>query len=286
MPELPEVQTVVNHLARKIRGKVFGKAVIYAPKMVNKDFAENLKNKKVQNVSRRGKMIIIDLAGDSALLVHLKMTGQLVFIDNKGKASGGGHPINSMNFDVHSPNRFTRIILNFKDKTHLLFHDIRKFGWMRVLPDEAVEKITAKYGVEPLSKEFTLKHLTALIRRRPNLKIKQFLLAQELIAGIGNIYADESLFAAKIKPMRQAKTLKSAEIKKLHQAIISKLKEAVKYGGTSVNTFVSATGQRGRFADMLKVYQRGGQKCGNCRTVLSKAKIGGRGTVYCARCQK
>jgi len=286
MPELPEVQTVVNHLARNIRGKVFGNVVINVPKMVNKDFAENLKNKKVQNVSRRGKMIIIDLAGGSALLVHLKMTGQLVFIDNKGKASGGGHPINSINFDVHSPNRFTRIILNFKDKTHLLFHDIRKFGWMRVLPDEAVEKIVAKYGIEPLSKEFTLKFFTALLGRRPNLKIKQFLLIQELIAGIGNIYADESLFAAKIKPLRQAKTLKPAEIKKLHQAVVSKLKEAIKYGGTSVNTFVQATGERGRFVERLKVYKRGGQSCLSCHAALLKTKIGGRGTVYCARCQK
>ena len=220
MPELPEVQTVVNHLAQNIIGKVFENSLIHAPQMVNLDFAKNLKNKKIKNVSRRGKMIIIDLAGGSTLLVHLKMTGQLVFVDNQGKASGGGHPINFKNFDVRSPNRFTRIILNFKDKTRLLFHDIRKFGWMKVLPNETVAKIVEEYGVEPLSKEFTLKVFTALLDRRPNLKIKQLLLLQNLIAGIGNIYADEILFAAKVRPTRQIKTLTRLQVISPNQLII------------------------------------------------------------------
>jgi len=111
-------------------------------------------------------------------------------------------------------------------------------------------------------------------------------MTQELIAGIGNIYADESLFKAKISPVKSVKSLKSGEIKKLHQSIIKKLKEAIKAGGTSVNTFISSSGQRGKFAEKLKVYQRGGQKCFYCQSILKKIKIGGRGTVYCEKCQK
>jgi formamidopyrimidine-DNA glycosylase len=250
------------------------------------NFRSMIKNLKVKSVSRRAKIIVIELTGDKFLLVHLKMTGQLIYVDRAGRASGGGHPINSKDIDLHKPNKFTRIILDFKDSSHLLFHDVRKFGWMKIVDKKQLAKINEQFGVEPLSGEFTLKKFKEILERRPNLKIKQLLMTQELIAGIGNIYADESLFAAGISPLRQAKTLKPAEIKKLHQAIVKKLKAAVKLGGTSVNTFVHPSGERGRFVEKLKVYGRGGQKCLRCKSILKKIKLAGRGTVYCPNCQK
>ncbi|MFA6304975.1 MAG: bifunctional DNA-formamidopyrimidine glycosylase/DNA-(apurinic or apyrimidinic site) lyase [Patescibacteria group bacterium] len=286
MPELPEVETVVNHLAKKIIGKVFLTCSVLAPKMVSKNFSREIKNARVSKVLRRGKMIIIKLAKEKYLLVHLKMTGQLIYLDPQGKASGGGHPINFKNFDVKQPNKFTRIVLNFKGGSCLLFHDIRKFGWMKIVDQEQYQKIIAKYGVEPLTKDFTVKKLTDILKKRPRANIKQLLLMQDLIAGIGNIYADESLFDVGVHPLRLAGQLTEGEIKFLHRSIIKKLRQAIKLGGTSVNTFVSASGERGRFVSKLKVYQRGGQECHNCRAILKKIKLGGRGTVFCLNCQK
>jgi len=266
MPELPEVQTVVNHLAAKIKGRIFKSAEIKVPKMVSNNFKSAVLSRKVIGIKRRGKMIIIELSGNRYLLVHLKLTGQLIFVDRQGKASGGGHALENGNIDLTRPNKFTRIILNFKDGGRLLFHDLRKFGWMRIVDKLEVDKVIRQLGVEPLSKEFTLKKFIEILKKRPKLKIKQFLLNQELIAGIGNIYADES--------------------KKLRQSVIKKLKEAIKFGGTSVNTFVHPSGERGKFVSRLKVYKRGGQKCLRCGEILKKIRLGGRGTVYCFKCQK
>lgn len=286
MPELPEVQTVVSHLAREIKGKVFSDCQVKVSKMVNPKFKGKIQKAKVKSVNRRAKMIVIKLSNNQYLLVHLKMTGQLVFVDRQGKAAGGGHPIKSSNFEITKPNKFTRIILKFKDGSRLLFHDVRKFGWMKIVNQSEYRRIINQFGIEPLSKEFTVKKFQEILKKRPNLKIKQFLMNQELIAGIGNIYADESLFDAKIKPLRQVKSLKPAEIKRIHQSIIKKLKEAIKSGGTSVSTFVSASGERGKFVEKLKVYKRAGKKCKRCQNVLKRVKIGGRGTVYCSKCQK
>ncbi len=275
MPELPEVQTVVNHLAKKIIGKIFSDSEVRVKKMVNKNFSKLIKNKKIIKIRRRGKLIIIELSDNKYLLVHLKMTGQLIFVDQKGRASGGGHPINSKDFDLTKPNKFTHIILKFKDGSHLLFHDLRKFGWMKIVNDQRLSLIEREYGVEPLSKDFTLNKFQDILRKRSNLKIKQLLMRQELIAGIGNIYADESLFEARIRPQRTIRLLKPLEIK-----------EAIKFGGTSVNTFVHPSGKKGNFIKKLKVYQRAGKKCLRCGSILRKTKIGGRGTVYCEKCQK
>jgi len=286
MPELPEVQIVVNHLAKNLIGKVFSNCEVKAGKMVNKNFKKLIKNKKILGLERMGKMIVIKLVKENYLLVHLKMTGQLIFVDQRGSPSGGGHPINAQGFYLTKPNKFTRIILNFTDGSRLLFHDLRKFGWMRIVDQDQLLKIKDQYGLEPLSKNFTISRFTEVLKKRPNLKIKHLLMSQELIAGIGNIYADESLFDARIKPLRQVKTLKETEIKKLHQAIKKILKSAISHGGTSVNTFVHPTGKRGSFVEKLKVYQRGGQPCLSCKRILKKIKLAGRGTVYCDHCQK
>lgn len=286
MPELPEVENVVKHLAKNISGKVFSDCQIKVSKMVNKNFKKLLKSKIIKKVRRRGKMIIIELSDNKYLLIHLKMTGQLIYVSSKGQIAGGGHPINAKDFVLARSNKFTRIILRFNDGSQLFFHDMRKFGWMKIVKFDDLQKIENQYGIEPLSARFTFSKFKDLLQKKPNLKIKQFLMRQEIIAGIGNIYTDESLFEARVRPERRIKTLKEHEIKKLYQAIKKILKSAISHGGTSVNTFIQPTGERGRFIKKLKVYQRGGKPCVNCRNVLSKIKVGGRGTVFCPHCQK
>jgi len=286
MPELPEVQTIVNDLSNKICGKVFFDCEIKTSKMVSQGFKKEVIGRKIISISRRGKMIIIKLTDNKFLLVHLKLTGQLIFVDKTGMAAGGGHPIEALDLDLTKPNQFTQIILTFKDKSQLLFNDLRKFGWMRIVDKVEVDEVIREYGVEPLSKDFTLEKFKEILARRPNLKIKQLLMMQELIAGIGNIYADESLFDARVNPLQRVRTLTQTQIKNLHQSIIKKLTEAIKFGGTSVNTFVHPSGERGKFVSQLKVYQRGGQKCFKCGSILKRIKIGGRGTVYCEKCQE
>ena len=192
MPELPEVQTVVSQLDTKIKNKIILKAEVLAPRSVNlpaKDFLKVVKDKKVLSVSRRAKLIIIDLAGEWWLLSHLKMTGQFVFCDNKKCTVSGGHPIGNIG---ELPNKFSRVILDFKDGSRLFFNDIRRFGWVRLVNEEQLKKELSKYGPEPLTSSFNSKFLQSICDRYKNRKIKQILLDQSLIAGLGNIYANDA----------------------------------------------------------------------------------------------
>ncbi len=283
MPELPEVQTVVNGLANKIIGKVFFNTRVLVPRMVSTNLKKSLINKKVLGVVRRAKMIVMELNHNYYLVIHLKMTGQLIYIDQHGKAVGGGHPIN---YEVTKPNKFTRIILYFKNSSFLLYNDVRKFGWLKLLKREEYLKLSAKHGLEPLSKEFTLNKFKEILESRPKSKIKQLLLDQGKIVGLGNIYVDECLFKAKIKPMRAVLSLKGKELSRLYLAIKLTLNEAIKCGGTSVSTFINSSGEKGKYVEKLKVYGRGNLSCYSCKNKLKKIKIAGRGTVYCSKCQK
>ncbi|MFH1225966.1 MAG: DNA-formamidopyrimidine glycosylase family protein, partial [bacterium] len=183
MPELPEVETLRRELINKIRGRVIKNIEVDAVKLINvplKVLNQTIKNKKIKSVSRRAKVLILELANGFYLLIHLKLTGQLVLGD--------------------SPTKFTRIIFNFTDGRKLFFNDLRKFGWLKLLNQKQMEKELAGYGVEPLSQEFTLAKFKEILNKRKKAKIKPVLLDQKSIAGIGNIYADESCFYAKIKP--------------------------------------------------------------------------------------
>src|SRR3989344_3148161 len=177
MPELPEVETVASGLAGKITGKVFKAAEVRAGRMVSKGFRKLIRNKKIKRVYRRAKLIVMELSSGESIVAHLKMTGQLIFVDRLGKAVGGGHPIKGL--ALAEDNRFTRIILDFKGRGRLLFHDVRKFGWLKLVSREELDKIFAKHGVEPLSREFTLKKFRAVLQRRPGMRIKQLLMSQE-----------------------------------------------------------------------------------------------------------
>lgn len=284
MPELPEVETIVRDLDKKLENKKI-LAIESRDKKVWQVAAGDVKNildKKIRGVERRAKMIIFNF-GDYYLIMHLKMTGQLVYKD-KAALIAGGHPIISQ--DKKLPHKFTRVIFKFNDKSALYFNDVRRFGWIKLAAKDKFIELDRRLGLDPLGRGFTLEYFKQFLARKAKTSIKQILLDQKYVSGIGNIYADEALFAARIKPFRQAKTLKPAEIKKLWQAIPKILRLAIKHRGTSFNDYVDAQGQAGNFIKHLRVYGRSGQKCKNCGQPLKKIKLGGRGTHWCDKCQK
>lgn len=284
MPELPEVETIARDLNHELRNKTII-AVKSSDKKVfqlSKADLKNILGRKIKSVSRRAKMIIFDLNGFN-LLVHLKMTGQLVY-RSKNEIIAGGHPI--QNEGKGLPNKFTRVIINFNDKSVLYFNDVRRFGWIKLAATNEYLKLSETLGKEPLSPDFTFAYFKQSLSHKRNTTIKQGLLDQKYISGIGNIYADEVLFAARIKPTRRVKTLKPAEIKKLWLAMPKILKCAIKHRGTSFNDYVDAKGEAGNFIKYLKVYGRAGEKCKACGGVIKKIKLGGRGTHWCDPCQK
>jgi len=304
MPELPEVQTIVAELDDKIKNKAIKSVEVFKFKSVrpmSKKFVQEVEGRKVLGVKRRAKMIIIELSGKRYLLIHLKMTGQLVFQNKAGKGISGGHPIplparikaikayplHGGNVkDTGLPSKFTRVMLDFSDGSHLYFNDIRRFGWIKFVDEKSYLEETGKYGLEPLSKDFTLKNFTAALKRYPNRKIKQILMDQSLIAGVGNIYADEADFAARVMPTRPAGKLTANEISKLHKAIPRILKLAIKMKGTSADTYITTSGEQGQMLKHLKVYGRKGEKCRGCAGTVHWMRLGGRGTHYCPACQK
>ena len=230
--------------------------------LLRKIVGKKLDGNKIANVRRRAKILIIDFAQGSSLLFHLKLTGQLIF---NGKILP-----------------HTRKVFNFDDGTKLIFNDVRKFGWWKKVKNtKAIEK---SLGPEALTLD--LDTFNALLERKPNSKIKPLLMDQRAISGIGNIYSDEILFASKVHPLRTVKTLKEKEIEKICQNIKKILKAAIKAHGSSVEHYVDACGKKGNYVKQHKVYQREGQKCLRCGSVIKRIKIGGRSAHFCSKCQK
>lgn len=286
MPELPEVQTVVSELNCKIKGKTIKLIEVRNPGsgLPSPSFLiAKTKGKKVKEVKRRGKLIDIDLGGDHNILIHLKMTGQLVYVAKTGKKISGGHPIDNVGV---LPNKFSHVIINFTDGSILYFNDIRKFGWVKYATNIERDIARQKYGLEPFDKEYTLENFTTIIKRYPKKKIKQLLMDQEKISGLGNIYADESLFTSRVLPTRLAGSLKLEEIKSLYKVIPKILEFAISKGGTTADNYVRTDGSKGEMVNFLKVYGREGKKCVRCAGMVSKIKLGGRGTHFCKSCQK
>lgn len=285
MPELPEVQTIVSELTKKISGKKIAAVSVLADKSINLSqavFINKILGKKVLGVHRRAKMILIELTGSDWLLIHLKMTGQLVYVPKQGKIVTGGHPIA---VTAELPNKSTRVFFEFQDGSILYFNDTRRFGWVRFVDQQKKNEEVSKYGLEPLETDFTLGAFTAILNRYPNRKIKQVLLDQSLIAGIGNIYADEAVFAAGVLPSRPAGKINELEITKLFNAITKILKLSIKHGGTTARDYVRSDGSKGGMIKYLRVYGRANKKCHGCHNMIIKTKINGRGTHYCGACQ-
>ena len=277
-------------LKKAIVGKTIAGVEIRVPKLFHGD-KNDIIGKKVKDVDRRAKQIIIDVEGDNDLLIHLKMTGQLIYRemrDGKLEMNGqtaGGHP--SKDWTAKLPNNTTHVIFDLSDGSKLFFNDLRRFGWIKVFNSEELKgKLSEELGPEPFDSEFTAKKLAEIIAKKPRWNIKKILTDQSLISGIGNIYADEALFWAGILPTRIASMIKYDEVIRLHKSIIKALEIGLKYGGSSENTYYKIDGTKGQAQEHFQVYSRGGEKCSSCGGTIKKIRLNGRGTHFCEECQK
>lgn len=287
MPELPEVETIRKGLEKKIVGLTVKSVEVLTPKYIHID-PKQLEGKKVVKIWRRAKILGVDLSGDLTLLFHLKMTGQLIFIGKKGEKVMGGHPTEDMKGQM--PNSATRAIFHFVNGSNLYFNDLIKYGWIKVVNSSELivhgEEILGKLGPEPLDKSFTWDLLKENLLKRKKTPVKITLMDQSVVAGIGNIYASESLFLARIDPRRLVVTLSDEEFKKLHKGIIESLEESIKHGGTTIKDYVNSEGKKGEFLQFANVYGKEGQKCSGCHGRVIKITQSGRGTYFCPSCQK
>jgi len=287
MPELPEVETIRRSLEKNIIGKKIAEVLVRKKKIVRggvDDFIKEVVGKKIEKIERAGKLLIFQLLEEKFILVHLKMTGQLIFEKGK-KVVAGGHKISDKDIE-DLPNKYTHIIFRFTAGAKMFFNDMRQFGYMRLVDKNEKIKVENEYGIDPLKASFTEKVFSEIVSVRKK-KIKTVLMEQGLIAGIGNIYADEICFKAGVRPDRSANSLSEAEKKRIHKECKNILKKAVKYKGTTFRDFRDGEGKRGGFSKFLKVYQREGRTCLKCwKEKIKKISVGGRGTRYCPVCQK
>lgn len=288
MPELPEVETVRRGLHELIIGRVVKKVVYDTAKSfpnASADVEQFLIGATISDVRRRAKVLLIDLSTDYTLVIHLKMTGQLVF-RAPDVAFGAGHPNDSLIGEL--PDRSTRVTFTFADGSHLYFNDQRKFGWVKLIPTIEVPNIDfmKKVGPEPLEADFTPEQFAARFKRRAKSPIKAALLDQTVIAGVGNIYADESLWGAKIHPLRKVATITDAEFNKLYHELRDVMNLAIAKGGSTDKNYVNAEGKRGSYMDFARVFRREGLPCPRCGTIIVKFRATGRGTHICPNCQK
>ena len=315
MPELPEVETIRIGLAKLLPGRVvkdvwhdWQKSFPNAPA----DVARFMVNAKIETVRRRAKVLIIELSSEYSLVIHLKMTGQLIFVnkneqklENSNKKLvnninsqflisnssrearfGGGHPTKSLIGNL--PDKSTRVTLDFTDGSKLFFNDQRKFGWMRLLPTIEVPEIDfmKKVGPEPLEDDFTVDKFISNILRRRQSAIKAVLLDQTVLAGVGNIYADESLWAAKIHPATPVVKVPKAKLVTLYNTLREILKLSIEKGGSTNKNYVNAEGKKGSYLAFAQVFRKENQPCPRCGTVIEKIRVAGRGTHICPNCQK
>ena len=286
MPELPEVETVRRDLSQFVIGRKIVGVEVRLKKYVSPQpgkFTELLIGSTVRDIERRGKLLVIHLDNAYRIHIHLKMTGQLVLSHGQTLVAGG-HPMVSVK-DL--PNKHTHLVIVFDNKDILYCNDQRQFGYARLHSvAESDEIVSARYGIEPLSDQFTLKFFRAGLARRPKTTIKALLLDQKFVAGLGNIYVDESCFKAGVLPMRRVGTLNDQEMVSLHQAIRKIIALAVKHRGTTFNNYVSIDGRAGQFWKYCAVYGRAGTPCKQCGVELVKTTVAQRGTTYCPNCQK
>jgi len=270
VPELPEVETIARGLAIAVVGKTIDSVTVLLPRVVVPEperFAELAAGERIAAVGRRGKFVVISLASGRQLVVHLRMTGRLI-------VQGAGATI---------PEPYTNVILRFRDGWQLCFADVRTFGRMRLVEPE--EPWAAEVGVEPLSSDFSLDRFSSLLHGRTT-PVKVLLLDQRRIAGIGNIYACEALWEARIHPNRSSGSLSRPARRRLHHSITDVLRRAIELRGTSARDYVDADGLRGGFQNVLSVYGRHGKECPRCSRSIVRTVVAGRGTWWCRSCQR
>jgi len=287
MPELPEVETVKRGLKRLIVGRKIINVEWDWPKSFpssEEDVNDYLIGSVITDVKRRAKVLKIELDSDYTLVIHLKMTGQLVF---RGDESfGAGHPTDSLVNDL--PDKSTRVTLFFEDGSKLFFNDQRKFGWVRLIPTDMVKEINffKKVGPEPLEDSFKAADFIKRFRRRNNSGIKSALLDQTVIAGVGNIYADEALYAARIHPETKVTKVSDKKLKQLYKAVREILTISIEAGGSTDRNYVDAEGKKGSYLKFANVFRREGESCMRCGREITKIKVAGRGTHICSFCQR
>jgi formamidopyrimidine-DNA glycosylase len=307
MPELPEVTVVVNSLNKAIKGLTL-ESVEYdwKPKFYWNGFlAKDIKGAKVKDVYRLGKVIIIDLTKDKGLktkaksrsvsrssldisqisiVIHLKLTGQLIYQDKKIRV-GGGHPIPPLNTPV--PNSTTRATFDFLGGGHLYFNDMRKFGWVKVVrsDEKSIKEAIGKVELGPDPMTMKIDDFMARIKKKPQSRIKKLLMDQAFVAGVGNIYSDEALWRAKVHPKRSVVSLTDAEIKAIFKGLVDSFTLSIEKGGSSANSFVDGRGEKGLYLTFAKAYHMTGKPCDRCGTLIVREKMDGRSAHYCPKCQ-
>jgi len=286
MPELPEVETVKRGLERLIVDKTIKAIEHNADKSFPNDQTQVDQfavKSQVTKVARRAKVLLIELSTEYTLMIHLKMTGQLVFVGSEHW--GAGHPNDSLVSNL--PDKSTRVTINFRDGSQLFFNDQRRFGWVKLLPTSLVveEPFMQKVGPEPLEPEFTDTVFLKRIARRKGTTIKAAILDQTVLAGIGNIYADEGLWMSKIHPATRVKDVSDKKLKELRQNLINVLQLSIDKGGSTNKNYVNAEGGKGSYMDFANVFRREGKPCNRCGAMIEKSRVTGRGTHTCPHCQ-
>lgn len=267
MPELPEVETITRGLEKQIKGKIITDiTLLNAQSNISKDLPKQ-KGSEVISLDRRGKYIIMNLSNDVSLIIHLRMSGQFLF-------------------DLDVPSNATRVVFKLNNKV-MYFNDFRKFGTIDIVKSEAVNEFFEKKGLgpEPLEESFTAHQFRGILSKKPKSRIKNLLLDQKVIAGLGNIYAQEACFLAGILPERKVETLNNDDLDKLYYAIKDILVRAIEFNGTSFDTaYVTSEGEAGKFAQFLNVYHQ--NVCKRCKSNITQIKMNSRGTYYCNACQR
>lgn len=287
MPELPEVETVRRGLSALIIGRVVKKVTHDTEKSfpnATADVKEFLIGAEIAAVRRRAKVLLIDLSTDYTLVIHLKMTGQMVFVGQE--RFGAGHPNGSLVGKL--PDRSTRVTFELDDGSRLFFNDQRKFGWIRLMPTVEVPNIDfmKKVGPEPLDADFTWQEFAERFKRRARTNVKAALLDQTVVAGVGNIYADESLWGAKIHPKRLVGSVTDEEFKVLLTELREVMNLAIEKGGSTDKNYVNAEGKQGSYLDFARAFRRDGQACPRHPDIMiEKLRVAGRGTHVCPVCQ-
>lgn len=285
MPELPEVETIRMGLEKYLVGHKITDVEVRLKKMVTGNTA-HVTGAGVKKIRRFGKALVINLDNNWSIAVHIKLTGQFIYrgpkvskvekVPNVSKALTGGE----------LPNKWTHMIFYLDKGGTLYYNDIRQFGWVKIIPTSEVEKLPFihELGPEPLD-DLTLEKFREILKKK-KIKIKPLLMDQKKIGGVGNIYANDALFLARVDPRRPASSLSLKEQAKLYDAILEVLRRGLKYGGATEMNFVNALGQPGGYQEHFLVYGREGKPCQKCGGAIRKIRIGGRGTYYCPECQK
>jgi formamidopyrimidine-DNA glycosylase len=275
VPELPEVETIRRQLAPRVEGLTLERIEVLDPRWCDPappaELAAAVAGRRVERLARRGKYLVLELEDEAFLVMHLRMTGNLLLLP-PGEES------------AEAP--YLRVRTTLDSGARLLFCDARRFGTGVVLLGQAAleEYFSSRLGVEPLGPDFTADALRALAagRRAP---VKAFLLSQERIAGVGNIYADEALFRARIHPLRAVGTLKRAQVAELRDGVVASLEAGIDARGATIDDFRDVDGARGSFQDRFMVHRRQGEPCPRCGGEIKKLRAAGRGTYVCERCQ-